>query len=269
MKTPITYYGGKQRLAEFICSKIPAHKIYCEPFFGGGAVFFKKEPSYLEAINDINDNMVTFYRVCQDELLFERLHSKIQSTLFSEAIYLHAKAIWNGYQPASDIERAWAVWVCCNFSYNATPYGGWKWDQGTAGSHMGVVAANKRNNFTKAVFDRLQRVQISCKDAKDVIRDRDSDNTFFYLDPPYVGCDQKHYHGFGEAELEALLDILSEIRGKFILSGFSHPVLLDYVERNGWHITKKDMPLSCTNLRARLGENKKRKVELLISNFEI
>lgn len=52
MRTPITYYGGKQQLAAKIISMMPAHKIYCEPFFGGGAVFFQKPKSYLEVIND-------------------------------------------------------------------------------------------------------------------------------------------------------------------------------------------------------------------------
>ena len=66
MKTPITYYGGKQQLASVILGMIPAHRIYCEPFFGGGAVFFAKAPSFLEAINDKNDLLVPFYQQLSD-----------------------------------------------------------------------------------------------------------------------------------------------------------------------------------------------------------
>lgn len=58
MKTPITYYGGKQQMASTILAMIPSHKIYCEPFFGGGAVFFAKGASFLEVINDKNDLLV-------------------------------------------------------------------------------------------------------------------------------------------------------------------------------------------------------------------
>jgi DNA adenine methylase len=54
MKTPITYYGGKQTLLKYLLPLIPQHKMYCEPFFGGGAVFFAKPKSEVEVINDIN-----------------------------------------------------------------------------------------------------------------------------------------------------------------------------------------------------------------------
>ena len=58
MRTPITYYGWKQRLAERILQMMPGHRIYCEPFFGGGAVFFAKPKSYLEVINDKNERFI-------------------------------------------------------------------------------------------------------------------------------------------------------------------------------------------------------------------
>ena len=66
MRTPISYYGGKQRMIKHILPLIPSHRIYVEPFFGGGSIFFAKGPSYLEVINDINDNVVNFYQVMQN-----------------------------------------------------------------------------------------------------------------------------------------------------------------------------------------------------------
>lgn len=271
MRTPITYYGGKQRLAKIILEMIPPHKIYVEPFFGGGAVFFAKEPSYLEVINDINDNIVTFYRVCQNEMQFRELSAKIKDTLFSEAIFLQAKTIWNGYWPANDVERAWAVWVCCNYAFNATPYGGWKWDMGTAGSHSGIVAAHKRNAFTEGVFKRLQYAQISCRNAVDVLRERSDEDTFAYIDPPYIGCDQKHYHGYSDIEFLELLTILrGYFKGKFLLSTFANDIILEYAEQNNWHICRKNMPATVANLRIKeRGANSRRKEELLVYNYEL
>lgn len=58
MKTPISYYGGKQSLSALIIGLVPEHRIYCEPFFGGGAVFFAKQPSEVEIINDTNRELI-------------------------------------------------------------------------------------------------------------------------------------------------------------------------------------------------------------------
>jgi DNA adenine methylase len=63
LKTLLSYYGGKQQLAPAILGLIPEHRIYCEPFLGGAAVFFAKEPSKVEIINDCNGEIVNFYEV--------------------------------------------------------------------------------------------------------------------------------------------------------------------------------------------------------------
>jgi hypothetical protein len=63
VKTPLTYYGGKQQLAATILKLIPAHKIYAEPFIGGAAIYFAKEPSPCEVINDTNGELINFYEV--------------------------------------------------------------------------------------------------------------------------------------------------------------------------------------------------------------
>ena len=68
MKTPISYYGGKQTLAKTIVGLIPPHRLYCEPFMGGGAIFFAKEPATVEIINDTNGELINFYRVVQRDL---------------------------------------------------------------------------------------------------------------------------------------------------------------------------------------------------------
>ncbi|MEQ1678962.1 MAG: DNA adenine methylase, partial [Chitinophagaceae bacterium] len=66
LKTPISYYGGKQKLCSLILDLIPAHNLYCEPFVGGGAVFFGKQPSNVEVLNDTNKELINFYQVTQN-----------------------------------------------------------------------------------------------------------------------------------------------------------------------------------------------------------
>lgn len=263
MKTPITYYGGKQQLTPEILGMIPAHKIYCEPFFGGGAVFFAKAPSFIEAINDKNDLLITFYRQCRES--FEALNNKIQNTLLSESLYNKAKNIWKNPCHRSKLEIAWAVWTVTNMSVMATPAGGWKRDNGTGGSHIGVGMANYRKKFTHEVKDRLESVQIYCRDALEVIKEKDSPETFFYLDPPYIGCEQKHYKGYGKEDFKKLLDVLKEIKGKFLLSNFANKILEEYIEASGWKVRSISRISSLPNLMART----RKKKEMLVYNYDI
>ncbi len=79
MRTPITYWGGKQSLAARILTLIPPHTTYVEPFFGGGAVFFQKAKSHVEVINDLNRFVVNFYQQARDN--FPALQKRIRATL--------------------------------------------------------------------------------------------------------------------------------------------------------------------------------------------
>ena len=260
MKTPITYYGGKSTLASTIIGMMPAHKVYCEPYFGGGAVFFAKGKSYVEVINDINDNLITFYLQLQNN--YEELCKLVSQTLCSESQWIKARDIWNG-TPASDVMKAWAVWVVTNFSYAGSPAAGWKWDNGNSGTHAGRGVLRARDQFTKSLQDRLSEVQISCRDGLSVIQQRDSVDTFFYIDPPYLYTDCKHYGGWDEGCLEALLHELSGIKGKFILSQFSSSLLSKYIKRNGWNVKEVELPCLTGNLKGK----KSRKRELLVYNY--
>lgn len=262
MKTPITYYGGKQKLASVIIGMMPKHDIYVEPYFGGGAVFFAKGPSRLECINDHNDVLMNFYSVCQDEVKFQQLQVLIQSTLHSEKSWLKARRIYHHPDEHTQIDIAWAVWLTTNMSFSGSPDCGWKWDNGSSGSHSGVIMDNYRNAFSKRIFERLRYVQISSRDAITVIKQRDSKETFFYLDPPYPGCAQKHYKGFTTKNLEDLLVVLSAIKGRFILSNYDSPLLKKYVKANKWLIKEIDMPLQVANFNS-----PRRKKEVLVYNY--
>ena len=265
MKTPITYYGGKQQLVPTILPMIPSHRLYVEPYFGGGAVFFAKRPSYLEVINDINENLMTFYYVVKHQLLFDHLYERVQETLHSEALYKKAKRIFFRTDPMVDsqVDIAWATWVLTNISYSGSPVGGWKWDNGTAGSHTGIVMEHYREQFTRKLHERLQNVQISQRDAIEVIKQRDTADTFFYLDPPYPGCNQKHYKGFTDKNLEELLVVLENIKGKFLLSNYARDVLVEKAQANDWHVFRKDMPLKVANFHG----NSRRKTDVLVCNY--
>lgn len=264
MKTPITYYGGKQRLADTIVSMIPEHRIYCEPYFGGGAVFFRKPPSFLEAINDNNDLLINFYKETQNN--FEQLKILVDNSLCSERDFLRAKEIYYGRIESNPLEQAWALWYTLNLSFSGSVYGSWKKDNGTSGSHVGRYFSEKRKIFGPHLKRRLQYVQISCSDALDVIQGRDSENTFFYIDPPYPAAYQQHYAGFTHRDLYELLQILSKLKGKFILSNYWSQTLKFHILKYGWNYETHKMRLSVNSFNK--GESSRYRNEILVYNFQ-
>jgi len=107
LKTPITYWGGKQKMLDYILPLIPTHSIYTEAFFGGGAVFWAKEPAKVEFINDKNAEIINFYRVLKQD--FPKLKREIDVTLHSEFQQKQAKSIYLNPEGHNEIKRAWAI----------------------------------------------------------------------------------------------------------------------------------------------------------------
>jgi DNA adenine methylase len=92
LKTPISYYGGKQKLVSTILPMIPVHAMYAEPFIGGGAIFFSKPPSHIEVINDTNKELINFYHILQNR--FVELDSMVKVTLHSRTLHKDASVVY-------------------------------------------------------------------------------------------------------------------------------------------------------------------------------
>lgn len=259
MKTPITYYGGKVSMLPHILPLIPQHTIYCEPFFGGGAVFWAKEPAEVEVINDLNNQVINFYKVLKTD--FNNLKTLIDGTLHSRATYKTAMAIYQMPQFFTEVQQAWAFYVLTNQGF-ACMIGSWGF-----GKTKAKVRAfrNKKLRFTHDLAERLENVQLESNDAIKVIESRDTLNTFHYIDPPYIGADQGHYSGYTESDFIALLNTLEKVKGKFLLSMYESDILTEYAKRNGWYMKSFDMPKTANNATGK----RKRKTEVLTANYEI
>ena len=90
MNAILKYPGGKWRIADWILSFFPEHKVYLEPYFGSGACFFNKKPSYIETINDVDGNIVNLFRVCRDYP--EELAKAINLTPFARDEFISCNA---------------------------------------------------------------------------------------------------------------------------------------------------------------------------------
>lgn len=263
MKSPISYYGGKATLAKLIVERFPKdyqQMTYAELFFGGGSVFFEKQPSVLEVLNDTNRELINFYQVMKND--FVSLEKEVRISLHSRRMFSDAKVIYNNPHMFSDVKRAWAVWATANQGFSSMLDASWGYDRSK--NTMAKKLKNKRESFTEDYAIRLQDVTLECTDALRIIRSRDSKNTFFYADPPYFNSDCGHYDGYTEDDFKALLTAFEGMEGKFMLSSYPSPVLSAFIAKNGWKSEQFSMKLAVTGIGKK---PKKDKVEVITYNY--
>ena len=242
---------------------IPEHKTYIEPFFGGGAVFWAKEPSECEIINDVNGNIVNFYEVLKHD--FFRLREKIEQTLHSRDTYKKAMVVYDLpwlFQEDRTI-RAWAFWVVTNQGF-ASKIGSWGYDRsGRSAKTLG----RRVEAFKEELTDRLRNTQIENNKAHHVIKSRDTEESFVYADPPYIDTNQGHYGGYTKEHFIEDLNALCSMKGKFLLSSYPSDILDGYIRKHGWHTRRVTKMLSASN--GAKSVRGKKKIEVLTANYEI
>ena len=273
MKPILTYYGGKSRFAAWIIMHFPdvdwSKWIYAEPFFGGGAVLYNKKKMEREYINDKNNALYRLYRVVQTQP--DELIKRFENFTLLRAEYKRSYKVVNGIvKPDDEIDFAYCVLLHVDNSrgsgFNST---GIRVDLSEHGSNAVKVFNNKIKCYPE-IFKRLKEVVTFNVDAVDFIKKFDKEYTFFYLDPPYPGADQKSYgkYIYTQKDFNNLIEVLRNIKGKFLLSCYKR----DWMKLDGFYTDKK---LVSTMMLSRLtGDNSKisyidsiRK-EYLISNYE-
>ena len=259
MKSAITYYGGKQKLVSIILPKFPQHILYAEPFAGGAALLFAKEPSGVEVINDLNAELINFYRVIQQD--YVSLATKIKITLHSRRLHQDASVIYNNPHLFDNLERSWAVWVLASQSFASMLDGTFGYDKVKNTTTKKII--NKGIQFTEEYAIRLQNVQIECADALYIIQSRDHEGAFFYCDPPYFNSDCGPYGGYSADDFERLLKLLSGIKGKFLLSSYPSELLERYRKELGWHQTSVQQQVSVNKGKGKM------KTEVMTANYGI
>jgi DNA adenine methylase len=248
---PLPYIGGKHRLAATIIALFPKHTTYVEAFAGGAQVFFRKEPSDVEVLNDLDYEIVNFYRVCQSH--YEELIRYLRFTVASRQWYALLRA--TDATTLTDIQRA------ARFLYlQKNSFGGLVVKQNF---HYGVTKTTNFNparipEIIEAANKRLARVQIESLPYEQVLQRYDRPTTLFYLDPPY--WERKLYKfNFKEEDFIALEQHIAKVKGRVILSLDDHPKVRELFK--GYHLERKEIFYSAQqNSGARYGE-------LLIMNF--
>lgn len=259
MKTPISYYGGKQTMLKHIMPLIPAHTLYTEAFCGGCSVFFAKEPVKCEVINDTNRELINFFQVAKAHYM--DLKVLIDATIHSRDTHAHALHIGKFPSFFTPVERAWSVWVCSKMGFASKLNGTFGYDRvGT--TRLKVI--NSRDSITQELCDRLQHATIESEDGLSIIRRYDTESAFHFVDPPYVGSNCGHYSGsFNEQNLRELLDLLSTVKGKFMLTMFPNDDIADFAARFGWSIVKVERTISASI------NSRRRQQEWIVMNYTL
>lgn len=225
MRPLLRYHGGKWRLAPWILSHVPPHRVYTEAFGGGASVLIRKARAHAEIYNDLDDEIVNVFRVMRAH--GGALEAALRLTPFARAEFRRA------YEPTDEpIERARRTIVRSFMGFGSAA---------TTRSHVtGFRANSHRSGTTPAqdwwhypdhlptLIERLRGVVLECRPAVEVLLAHDGPATVHYVDPPYVHGTRNfrwrntaYAHEMTDADHRALAEVLRELRGMVVLSGYA------------------------------------------------
>lgn len=217
MNSPLRYVGGKSRLAKTIVPMLDIeHTCYCEAFCGAAWVYFSKEPSKSEVLNDIDGELTNFWRVIRHHL--EPFLDYFKFAVVSRKIFELEKA--TRPETLTDLQRAARYYYLQRLAFGGKPRNP---VFGTAPSGPPGLQIENLSERLLEVHWRLKDTYIENLSAFDCIRRYDRPETLFYLDPPYFETSQDYAAGFDEQDLLRLASQLAGIQGKFLLSLNDHP----------------------------------------------
>lgn len=232
MKPILRYPGAKWNLASWIINQMPPHQSYLEPFFGSGAVFFNKTPARLETINDLDGDIVNFFRVCREQP--DELARAIALTPWAREELNHCQDKIN-----NPIERARRTAVACHMTFGSRQHG--KSFRHSTGSTQNGGPDNPKiwdrvPTIVMEVAKRLKTAQIENKPAIELIKGFSGKDVLIYLDPPYVKS-TRTLHGeqyrfeMADKDHEELLKSIAASDANIIISGYENSLYNDYLTR--------------------------------------
>lgn len=261
MKSPVPYFGGKQSIADWIVGLLPDHDHYVEPFCGGLSVLLAKRPSRMETVNDLDADLMTFWRILRD-----RPDELIRACMLTPHGRAEHEATWQSTD--DDLELARRIWCRLAQGRSGTlRKTGWRHyidPAGSATSMPGYLEAYVLRLATAA--ERLRGVSLEALPALDLIAKYGKQpRVLLYVDPPYLGTTRGWGRNYRhemktEAEHRELAAALADCKAAVVLSGY-HSKLYDELY-DGWH--RYETASSTGN-----GKDDRDRVEVLWSNVRL
>lgn len=242
----LRWHGGKYKLAAWIIKHLPPHRIYVEPFGGAASVLMQKAPSYAEVYNDLDDQVVTLFRILQDPGQAEQLRDRLMLTPYSRLEFNKSYELTND---PMEVARRLVIRAYMGFGSNAhasTERGHRSTGFRANANRSGTTPARDWKNYPDAIpamVERLRGVIIEHRDAFAVMAQHDGPATVHYVDPPYMPdtrsmrnpYDRKYRMYRHELDAEGhvkLLEFLQTLEGMVVLSGYATPLYDDGLP--GW-----------------------------------
>ncbi|EAA0697377.1 DNA adenine methylase [Salmonella enterica subsp. enterica serovar Infantis] len=238
IKSPaLRYHGSKFRLAKWVISFFPEHHTYVEPFGGGAGILLRKQRSYAEIYNDIDEDIVNFFRVIRDPELNNQLRNLCALTPYARAEFRAALT-----ESADPVERARRTAVRAMMGFGSA---------GATQKDNGFSIDAKRKYKTvmdvwarypdrlAAIGERFTGVLIENRPATQVMRQHDAESTLHNVDPPYLpttrdkGGNRRYRHEMSEEDHIILLQELRSLQGYVVLSGYDSELYNDLLPE--WH----------------------------------
>jgi DNA adenine methylase len=240
--------GNKSKIAKDIQKYFPPHKIYIEPFFGAGGMFFNKPKVKHNILNDLDSDVFNLFQVIstrKDEFIEIFNIMPIHSDLFY---------YWMKNLEDDPIRRAIRFIMLSNFSL----YG--KMDTLRFGC---VTPKEQIFNYLDKTFEYIKNVQFTNCDFREIftsisLQSEDLQQTLIYCDPPYLLATNNYSNSFTESDSNELFDYLQNSGCKWAMSEFDNEFILNQAKERKLNIIP-------------IGERqslKKRSIEILITNYK-
>ena len=261
---PFGWYGGKFSHLDWLIPLLPKCHHYCEPFAGSGAVLLNREPSPVETYNDLDGEVVNFFRVLrsQKEKLIEsigltpfsreefalacKLHSDLSGFERARRFYIRARQVRTGLAQTASLGR-WAN--CKNTSRRGM--------SGVISRWLGGLESLPN------IAERLLRVQIENRPAIEIIKLYDSPQTLFYCDPPYIhktrGDTKSYSYEMKDQDHRELAQVLNSVKALVAISNYDYDFMNRLYPSKKWFKT--------TGPKKTIHSTKDKRAESLWTNY--
>jgi DNA adenine methylase len=219
VRAPMGWPGGKTRSLSNLLPRLRYSDVWVDVYGGSGIVTLARRPSKLDVYNDRYSGVVAFYRVLQDKVKLAALQERLEFTVFSREEFLYCKETWD--KCYDDVERAarWFYMHQASFSKQERHFGRVRSGKSDAfGRIRGKIA-----DFQYA-HERFKNVQLENLDWRTALKDFDSSETTFYLDPPFIEYSpNKYVHELTIQDHDEILERIFDCKGFVAISGYEDP----------------------------------------------